>query len=167
MTKKTRMLTKTILSALLAVGLSSGLSAQTAAKSVFVELGGPGLASINYDTRFAKKEGGIGGRLGIGYFSVVGERLLTIPIALNYLLSKDQRNYFELGAGVTVVSYKSDFYDYYNDPSTFTGTFGHLNFGYRLQPKNGGFLFRAAITPVFADGGFIPYYGGISFGYKF
>ncbi|MDB5253325.1 MAG: hypothetical protein JWP27_2494 [Flaviaesturariibacter sp.] len=161
------MFKKTVLSALCTIGISSALFAQTAAKSMYVELGGPGLASINYDTRFTKKEGGIGGRIGLGYFSVDGERLLTVPIGINYLLSKDQRNYFEVGGGVTVVSYKSDYYDYYNDPSTFTGTFGHLNFGYRLQPKNGGFMFRAAITPVFGRDGFIPYYAGIAFGYKF
>ncbi|MDB5205784.1 MAG: hypothetical protein JWR72_859 [Flavisolibacter sp.] len=135
------------------------------AKSVFFELGGPGLASMNFDTRFTKSEGGIGGRVGIGYFNIDDEQLLTIPIGINYLLSKNQRNYFEIGGGITIVNYNSDYI--YSDDDTFTGTFGHLNFGYRLQPKEGGFMFRAAITPVFGKGGFIPYYGGVSFGYKF
>ncbi|RYZ23752.1 MAG: hypothetical protein EOO16_03615 [Chitinophagaceae bacterium] len=158
---------KTVTAVLLAIGLTlaSEASAQHAAKSVFVELGGPGLASINFDTRFTKKEGGIGGRAGIGYFSIVGERLLLVPVGVNYLLSKDQRHYFEVGGGITVVDYKSEFY--YEDDSRFTGTFGHLNFGYRFQPKGGGFTFRAAINPVFTGEGFFPYYGGISFGYAF
>jgi len=138
---------------------------QKTAKSIYFELGGPGLASVNFDTRFTKAEGGIGGRVGVGYFNIDGEQLLTIPVGINYLLSKDQRHYFEIGAGATFARYSSEYY--YDDEDVFTGTFGHLNFGYRLQPKEGGFVFRAAITPVFGNGGFIPYYGGVSFGYKF
>src|SRR5687768_15365741 len=73
------------------------------AKSVFFELGGPGLASINFDTRFSKGEAGFGGRVGIGGFSVDEEGLVFVPIGLNYIVGKDNRNYFELGAGVTPV----------------------------------------------------------------
>ena len=40
--------------------------AQQAAKAVYVELGGAGLASVNYDTRLMKKEDGIGFRVGLG-----------------------------------------------------------------------------------------------------
>ncbi|HUC83071.1 MAG TPA: hypothetical protein VMR70_19335, partial [Flavisolibacter sp.] len=117
------------------------------AKSVYAELLGPGLASINFDTRFQKKEDGIGGRVGIGYFSIDEESLLTVPVGLNYLLSKNQRNYFEIGAGVTYVRYSSTYFVDPADKEIFDGSFGHLHFGYRLQPKEGGFLFRAGITP--------------------
>jgi hypothetical protein len=58
-------------------------------------------------------------------------------------------------------------FDNYNGGDAFSTTFGHLNFGYRLQPKEGGFFFRAAINPVFGKDFFFPYYGGIGFGYKF
>lgn len=136
------------------------LRAQSA-KSVFAELGGPGLASVNYDTRFTGKEDGIGGRIGVGGFSTSAGGLVTIPLAINYLLGKDQRNYFEVGAGYTPVFISGD------EEGMFTGSFGHLHFGYRLQPADGGFTFRAGITPVFGNGGFIPYYASISFGYKF
>jgi len=136
------------------------------AKSVFVELGGPGLASVNYDMRFQKTEGGFGGRIGIGGFSIsedgTSASAIFLPIGVNYLLGKDERNYFEIGGGITPV--------FINDNSSdgsFTSIFGHLNFGYRLQPKNGGFLFRAGIVPIFNKNGFIPYYFGLSFGYKF
>ena len=135
-------------------------SAQGAAKSVYFELGGPGLASINFDTRF-KGEAGLGGRVGVGGFSVGGEGAVFVPIGISYLLGKDNKNYFELGAGATPVigvgTYSGDF----------SSTFGHVLFGYRLQPANGGFTFRAFINPVFGDGFFVPYYGGVSFGYKF
>ena len=133
------------------------------AKSVYFELGGPGLASVNFDTRFGAKEGGLGGRIGVGGFSVGGSGVLFIPIAVNYLLGKDTKNYFEIGAGITPVLGTGDL----NDDGNFSGTFGHLNFGYRLQPQNGGFTFRAFITPIFGSGFFIPYFGGVSFGYKF
>ena len=141
------------------------VNAQTAAKSAYFELGGAGLASINYDMRFKNKEDGFGFKVGVGGFSVNGTSALFIPVGLNYLLGKDERNYFEIGAGLTVVSIKDDFIN--EDNSTFSSSFGHAYFGYRLQPKNGGFLFRAGITPVFSKDGFIPYWAGISFGYKF
>lgn len=139
--------------------------AQSAAKSIYAELGGPGLASFNFDTRFMKREDGIGGRIGVGGFNIDGESLLAIPVGLTYLIGKDDKHYFEIGGGATYISYKSDFL--YDDPGTFEKSFGHLYFGYRVQPKEGGFLFRAAIVPIFGKGGFIPYYAGVSFGYKF
>lgn len=157
----------TILIAVFILAINS-VNAQ-AAKSVYVELGGPGLASVNYDMRFANKEDGFGGRVGIGGFTLrnnYDERvsILFIPIGVNYLLGKDQKNYFEMGAGVTPVVLSAKFDD---DKDSFTGTFGHLLFGYRMQPADGGFTFRAFICPVFGNGGFIPYYAGLSFGYKF
>lgn len=144
-----------------ALAISTAFS--QAAKALYFELGGPGLASFNYDTRFTKKEDGIGGRIGFGGFSIGGAGAVFIPVGLNYLIGKDGRNYFELGAGVTPVFA----FDRYNRGDAFSSTFGHLNFGYRLQPKEGGFFFRAAINPVFGEGFFFPYYGGLGFGYKF
>jgi hypothetical protein len=153
-------------------GVSFIATAQTAAKSVYAELGGPGVVSFNFDTRFSKKEGGLGGRIGFGgftfrdFFDDGRTTIIFVPIGLNYLLGKDNKNYFEIGAGITPVftSYKSS---NQVDDETFRSTFGHLLFGYRLQPKNGGFTFRGFISPIFGDGEFIPYYGGLSFGYKF
>jgi len=146
---------------------SSQLHAQTAAKSVYFELGGPGLASFNYDMRFQKKEGGLGFRVGIGGFKVEDVGAVFIPLGLTYLLGKDEKNYFEIGAGVTIVSISDPYKDDYTSDGSFNTTFGHTYFGYRLQPKNGGFLFRAGITPIFNNNGFVPYYAGLSFGYKF
>ena len=82
---------------------------QQAAKSVFAELLGPGLASINYDMRLQPGESGIGFRAGIGGLPVntvyddgtntYTERrsVITIPLGLNYLLGKNDKHYFELG----------------------------------------------------------------------
>ncbi|MCW3109486.1 MAG: hypothetical protein JWQ09_3992 [Segetibacter sp.] len=141
--------------------VTTGAKSQSGAKSMYFELGGPGLASINYDMRFQNTEGGLGFRVGFGGFSVEDASVLFIPVGVNYLLGKDGKNYFEIGGGVTAVSAKGD------ADGTFGTSFGHLNFGYRLQPAKGGFLFRAGIVPIFNSEGFIPYYAGISFGYKF
>ena len=143
---------------ILLITISVGLLSEAqSAKSINFELGGPGLASFNFDTRFGPKEDGIGGRVGIGGFSLRADgdnvTVLFIPIGVNYLIGKDQRNYFELGAGVT--------------PVIASSSFGHVLFGYRMQPKDGGFTFRAFVSPVFGEFGFIPYFGGVSFGYKF
>ena len=43
--------------------------AQQAARAMFFEIGGPGIASFNYDQRFFRKEAGLGGRIGAGGFS--------------------------------------------------------------------------------------------------
>ncbi len=134
----------------------------SAAQSVYAELGGPGLASLNFDTRFGKSNGGFGGRAGVGGFSVDGSGLIFVPVGLNYLIGKDNLNYFEIGAGVTPVFGTGDI-----SSSDFSTTFGHIILGYRKQPENGGFTFRAFVCPVFGNGFFIPYYGGVSFGYKF
>jgi hypothetical protein len=144
------------------------------AKSIYFELGGPGLASFNFDTRFSKREDGIGGRIGFGGFSLSSTfnngsgstdenaTVLFFPLGVNYILGKNNKDYFELGAGVTPV-----FASTTSSDDNFSSTFGHFLFGYRMQPKNGGFTFRAFINPVFGEFGFIPYYGGVSFGYKF
>ncbi len=144
----------------LALGSIQMASAQSA-KSFYFELGGPGLASFNFDTRFSAKEDGLGGRIGIGGLSVDGVGVVFLPVGLNYLLGKDSRHYFEIGAGVTPVFGNN------GGDGDFSETFGHLLFGYRLQPLNGGFTFRAFINPLFGNGFFIPYYAGLSFGYKF
>ena len=142
--------------------------AQTAAKAAYAEIGGPGLASVNFDTRFAKKEDGFGGRIGIGGFSIgnSGDRvgIFTVPVGLNYLIGKDHKNYFEIGAGFTYVNAKATVN---SSSDNFSSSFGNLTLGYRLAPEKGGFFFKAEITPVFGDGFFIPYFAGIGFGYKF
>ena len=143
--------------------LISFTKAQSSAKAVYAEIGGPGFASINYDMRFAKKEDGFGFRAGIGGFTIDNSSIMFFPMALNYITSKDQKNYFELGLGLTPVSISNGS----SSSSHFSTTFGHMNIGYRLQPKAGGFLFRAGITPIFGNGFFFPYYAGLSFGYKF
>lgn len=142
----------------------SGITYSQSAKSVYFELGGPGLASFNFDTRFTGKNDGIGGRIGVGGFSIDDVGAIYVPIGLNYLIGKDTKHFFEVGAGVTYVDFNDN--DDYSD-GIFETTFGYLSFGYRMQPIRNGFTFRASIVPIFNRHGFLPYYGGVSFGYKF
>lgn len=80
---------KIILSFVFSLALCSAFS--QGAKSIYFELGGPGLASINFDTRFTKTEKGIGGRIGVGGFSIDGTGVVFVPVGVNYLLGKDSK----------------------------------------------------------------------------
>lgn len=144
----------------LALALASTTKSQVA---MFFELGGPGIASFNLETRFTGRNDGIGGRIGVGGFKIEDDGAIFVPAGLNYLIGKDTKHFFEVGAGFTYVDYTSDV----DDDGIFTTHFGHLTFGYRMQPKTNGFSFRAAIVPIFNKHGFLPYYAGVSFGYKF
>src|SRR4029077_11882909 len=111
---------------LISLFTAGAANSQSAAKSMYFELGGPGLASINFDTRFGPRENGFGGRIGVGGFSVDGSGAIFVPIGINYLLGNDGKNYFEIGAGVTPT-----FVSEVDDEDNFSSTFGHVSFGYR------------------------------------
>lgn len=158
-----------IITTAVCIAIAVSTKAQGPAKAVYFELGGPGVASLNYDMRFSKSESGLGGRAGIGGFSLGRSdnrfTAIFIPIEVNYIKSKNGRNYFELGGGITPVIINESISSTENE--RLRSTFGHLTIGYRLQPAEGGFFFRAAVTPIFNKNFFWPYYGGISLGYKF
>ncbi|MGY6742951.1 MAG: hypothetical protein ACXIUQ_09470 [Cecembia sp.] len=153
-------------------------------QSVYVELGGAGLAySFNYDFRFDKNDiNSWGMRLGAGGWATNWgnrERLLTMPFQLNKLFGS-QKHFFELGGGATFVYYRDqwnnswsgetilykdfDFILNTGDTPAFMGT---LNFGYRRIPVDGGFTFKANLTPIFNQNGFWPLWVGVGFGYAF
>ena len=137
-------------------------SAQSPAKAVYIEAGGPGLLSINYDMRLTKKSDGIGFRAGFGGWSIKESKLILVPLGLNYITSKNDRDFFEAGAGLTVVSNSAE-----GNDGPFKSSFGFLSLGYRKQPSEGGYFFKASLVPVFGKGFFWPYYAGVGFGYTF
>ncbi|HLW50948.1 MAG TPA: hypothetical protein VKZ78_08240 [Sphingobacteriaceae bacterium] len=143
------------------------------AKTVFVEIGGPGFISANYDFRFGETRNAWGMRAGLGYFAVDGESFFTVPVQVNYLLGRGG-NYFEIGGGASFLSlgYTEFSYDgwgnsMHEEKINETQIMGSMTFGYRKQPIDGGFNFRAGLSPVFWKGNFIPYLGYLSFGYSF
>ncbi len=149
-------------------------------RAIFFELGGHSIFfGVNYDVRFNKKPDGMGGRVGIGYMAVSEARFFSLPVALNYLMGKDGK-YFEMGAGATLLSLgeRDDYYSYtemgHSSPTTtnITKLLGNISFGFRRQPVNSGFMFRAGVAPVFGleddkSFFFFPFLPYISFGYAF
>jgi len=125
----------------------------------YVELLGNGLIfSANYDVRLINK---FGARIGIGYVGGSEGGVLTVPVMGNVLLGKNGK-YFEIGAGATFLSGTGDIFDLAEDASTTVGT---LSFMYRRQPEDGGFMWKIGITPIFAEGVFVPYWAGLGLGY--
>lgn len=138
---------------------------QSRAQNVFVEIGGQGLLfTANYDTRFSNRRDGLGGRAGIGYISIDGDNITTIPFGLNYLLGSN-KHFFEVGLGATVIATSGNDFTLFDEESS--NLLGTMSFSYRLQPVNSGFAFRAGLTPIFGKNFFIPYFAGLSLGYTF
>ena len=143
--------------------------ARTKSRAVYAEIFGNGIIySFNYDQRFTNRLDGLGFRAGLSYVSVEGVSVSTIPIGLNYLLGKNGK-YFELGAGATY-ALGVDRTNTFPSGSAETlgdGFIGTMTIAYRNEPNDGGFLFRAALTPVFGTDFFWPLFAGVSFGYAF
>jgi hypothetical protein len=135
-----------------------------AARTVYGELGGPGILSINYDFRFKKAETGLGMRVGVGGVGFLTAGIFTMPVGLNYLAGKDG-HYFEAGAGASLISLADGETVF---EATSTTVFGYLNLGYRYQPVKKGFTGRIFVSPLIVpEAGFFPFYGGVSAGFKF
>lgn len=170
----------------LLLGLSTFSFAQDAGtQSVYVELGGAGLAySFNYDFRFDKENiNSWGMRIGAGgwarsYGNDSSEGLLTMPMQVNRLFGK-HKHFFEFGGGATLIYYRDTWRDWNNQSVVYKdfdfilnsgntpALMGTLNFGYRKIPVDGGFTFRANLTPIFNHNGFWPLWFGLGFGYAF
>jgi hypothetical protein len=176
------LLTTFLIAGVLTTALSQNVmsSAGKPANAVFFEIGGHSLFfGFNYDTRFNRRADGIGGRVGLGYMAVSGSSFFSLPVALNYLIGNDGK-YFEMGAGATILSVGDggfgpfSYYDvdYDNQRDSRTKLIGNISFGFRKQPVNGGFLFRAGVAPVFGREDdksffFFPFLPYIGVGYSF
>jgi hypothetical protein len=141
-----------------------------APQAVFGEVFGRSIVfSANYDRRVFNRVDGLGYTIGLGYISVGDDGnsnvgLFSIPITINYLLGNNGK-YLEIGAGATYFDANvTGSGDVSEGSSTIIGT---MTIGYRSQPINNGFMFRAGINPFFFKNNFIPYYPYISFGYSF
>ncbi len=141
----------------------------------FVELGGPGQLSANYDRRFAKQTDGWGFRGGLGYLNSSDYSLYSVPIGLNYLAGKKGK-YLEVGLNESLIVVNVTSKYYYNnyvqifdkkvtDQATIPLT--SLTIGYRSQPVIGGFCFRGGLMPytTFEGSSSLSIY--LSFGYNF
>lgn len=122
-----------------------------AKSTVYIELFGQGI-SINYDYRFHPN---FSFRIGSG-FAIYA---FSLPVTLNLLTGSKTPHHIELGFGFILVGYKD-----------LGGVVPTANLGYRFQPKNGGFFFKIAWTPIIPvtsnfDEGKV--WSGLSIGYTF
>lgn len=139
--------------------------------------GAAGLFSVNYDSRFTKKETGIGFKIGLGGapLGVFGESCnsgsqISLPAGLNYLLGK-RKHFLEIGAGgVLAIISGTKVYCLDLEPAFFsddTVPYGYASFGYRYQPfQKKGITFRTFISPLFQQGFNTKIWGGGSIGYR-
>jgi hypothetical protein len=137
--------------------------------TLFGEFGGSaGLISLNFDKRFSKSPEGFGVRIGAGYMAWQDTEIFNFPILVNYLTGKNGK-YFELGFGPTI-GYAQERQEPMDPDLSFEPyltVFGSINLGYRYQPVNGGFNFRAGISPILNFDDIIPFWPYLSFGYSF
>lgn len=75
------------------------LTTTTNAKTIYAELGGPGLASFNFDMRFQQRNDGLGFRVGAGGFKIDDVGVVFVPVGLNYLLGKSGKITLNLEVG--------------------------------------------------------------------
>jgi len=147
-------------------------------KLFYAEFGGPGIImSANLDSRFkSNTRVGLGFRIGAGFGlrsfndGKNGEELLrtvyAFPAGVNYVFGKpNMRSSFEVGAGASVLSRKTSFYDYGIKKEG--NMIGFLTFMYRVTPVNGGMSFRIGFTPIIGTAGDLFPMGAIGFGYAF
>jgi hypothetical protein len=110
---------------------------------VFVEAGGHGLASINYEQYLSKH---VGVRVGYGIY---------IPVLLNFYFGNERL--FEVGLGAMYSPY-AYFKPFVVKERTLLlgGTIGH-----KFQPNIGGLTLRYSFTPLFnpSDRKFMPMFG--------
>jgi hypothetical protein len=165
--------------ALLAGGVPCLAQAATpsARNAVFLELlGNGGLYSVNYERLITEK---LGIRVGYATWDAPlffdgspPDRYTTVPVTMSYLLGPQERK-LELGGGVTFGRGVLDRSNRDRREYSFRSVTAIV--GYRSHPSEGGYLFRAGVTPFYSfddgeeaypDPGF-SLSAGVSFGYLF
>lgn len=140
-----------------------------ARNSIFVELlGNGGIYTLNYDHKFFNH---VSARIGAEYVSLTGSdtniedrvSIFLLPVMINYLVGNGNSR-LELGAGAILGGVNANV-----DNETVNGIGGGSftgTVGYRLQPRDGGFLFRIGFTPIVSSLGFYSW-AGLSLGATF
>lgn len=130
--------------------LSFLTEAQSHVKNVYAELGAPGFLSANYDMRLSDSNKGLGFRVGVGTIFDVYTFGVTVPVGINYLIGME-KHFLELGAGVSYVYLPRVNQD---QPFNFrkeSFLASYVFAGYRYQPSQKKFTFRAGLCKLFND----------------
>lgn len=146
-----------------AQGVETKMGTSASASQIYLEAGGSAVIySLNFDSRFGKKENGLGFRIGAGGAGGRGSGYFALPVQLNYLLGENGK-YLELGGGATYFNVNGDDF-FFDDASTLQA---NLVIGFRSQPfARKGLTWRIAFTPYIGGEGFIPF-AGASIGFRF
>ncbi len=155
-------------------------------QAAYFEVGGAGLIyTFNYDFRFDKSNlDSWGMKVGAGGFWVDDSGFFSLPLEINRLFGNGP-HYFEIGAGVTLMAFKSNYAEYTCTDTNCFSTFypdrteivlpingspnamGTMNIGYRRIPIDGGISWKINLTPIYNSNGFWPLFAGVGIGYTF
>lgn len=141
--------------------------AQEARNAVYGEIGGSAIGlSVNYERGFTERwKGRIGASVVTGESEEDTDTTFLVPLTASWISHPALNHHLELGGGVTVVfGDRQDFYSIGDDDEQFSTAIGTAIIGYRYQKPEGGFQFRAALTPLIGGGEVFPWIG-VSFGY--
>lgn len=160
-----------ILVFLLFLVLTPAVHAQEARSAVYGELlGNAILFSVNYDYRIRPSAVG---RVGLAFITAEnddgsdGGAVYAIPVTAAYLSNPMQNHHFEAGGGLLFFGgERIDWGGFDDNEDAFSGTLVTGVIGYRYQKPEGGFVFRAGLTPFIGSGEIVPWFG-VSFGGSF
>ncbi len=150
--------------------------------NVALQFGGPSITgALIFDTRFGKKDKGIGLMFGGGFARYFGERHFSIPLQLNYTtpIAQNKKGWmYDAGIGATYHNY-----DYgllymfeslggvqfnpieYDSGEESKALYGHIDFGVRKTPLNAtGLFFRFANSIIVSKHGMYFIFPSVSMG---
>lgn len=147
---------------------------RTAKNGLFVELAGnAGIYSLNYERFFTDD---IAARIGFGYISLsatsggssANASVLFVPLMASYMGIGSADHKLELGIGPLFVNASAGVSGVGSSAASASGfaVAGTATIGYRYVPHDGGFNFKVGFTPIFGEGGFLPW-GGLGLGAVF
>lgn len=144
-----------------------------------IEVLGPGSSSsFNIDSRLAKRDNGIGFRMGIGITPLGWLKdacnsgsLNSFPIGINYLIGHGKHLVEVTGGGVllfmtgTKVLCTGMEEHFFSEETT---NYWFTSVGYRYQPVHRrGMTYRVFVSPLFQKDFPVKFWGGGSIGYRF
>jgi hypothetical protein len=149
---------------------NAAITSTSPGRALYAELGGSGgFLSVNYDTRFSSRSNkGLGLRIGLGTITDLNSPGLTLPFGLNYVAG-EKAHFFEAALGATFFSFTGQNQDswFHFKKNNFLAPYYWV--GYRYQPTDKRFFFRAGFNQFFASGlsGFVAEpFPGLSFGFS-
>lgn len=148
------------------VGFTQELEESKKLKSVFVEAGGKGYGSLNFEYGITQKHNISAAVTILDYTwfdpnaedSIRSATLPTPSISYSFLIGKTN-HFFELGAGISILPYFREEFDRNDSAFSFHGAIG-----YRFQ-KDNGILLRAGLYPFYRINWVLLPLPGVSLGY--